>query len=401
MADINIVLGGSRKKKKPQVDNTLQPISQAAQARIQTDKIRTGTSTMQGANGFAQGYNGYKVQIPSAGYDKINPIISDITAKTKQYKMPEFDKNKSVLSNDWFNTALKRIQVHNRMKMDMKRRDALNSLLTGLIRSRDNVYDTTARVGARMRGQDLRHQLGLDQLKEQQRYHDIMNQYYGGQLNAKLRDQDMRYDLGKDQLKEQQRYHDIMNQYYGGQLNAKLRDQDMRYDLGKDQLKEQQRYHDILNTYYGNQINAQLRGQDIKENIATMRALQGAENQDDLMAQIKRMKSVKPDNFKTLLPDNVAENIDSDGLEKAYKYFVQTGKLPQFRKVENSFLPGYSYEPVFGESPAQQQGTVEANDNQATKPIGFDPHTGRKLLGKKVIDGKVYFLTENGTWEVE
>ena len=365
MADINIVLGGSRKKKKPQVDNTLQPISQAAQARIQTDKIRTGTSTMQGANGFAQGYNGYKAQIPSAGYDKINPIISDITAKTKQYKMPEFDKNKSVLSNDWFNTALKRIQVHNRMKMDMKRRDALNSLLTGLIRSRDNVYDTTARVGARMRGQDLRHQLGLDQLKEQQRYHDIMNQYYGGQLNAKLRDQDM------------------------------------RYDLGQDQLNEQKRYHDILNTYYGNQINAQLRGQDIKENIATMRALQGAENQDDLMAQIKRMKSVKPDNFKTLLPDNVAENIDSDGLEKAYKYFVQTGKLPQFRKVENSFLPGYSYEPVFGESPAQQQGAVEANDNQATKPIGFDPHTGRKLLGKKVMDGKVYFLTENGTWEVE
>lgn len=325
MADISIVLGGDKKKKLQPVDNTLQPISQTAQSRIESDKIRTGTSTMQGTNGYAQGPQGYKAQMPTAGYDKINPVIQNIMAPTKKYDMPEFDQNKSVLSNDWFNTALKRIQIHNQMKMDMKRRETLNSLLGNLLKSRDNVYDTTASVGARMRGQDLRYGLGQDQLKEQQRYHDILNQYYGGQLNA------------------------------------------------------------------------QLRGQDIKKELADEKLAWRENTQNPINDQIKRIRSVTPDRFKLMLPEDIADEIGTDNLNKAYRYFIQTGQVPQFKKVDGWF--DTDYEPVFGQngSANSNNGSTPEEKSQA-KPIGFDPYLKKNLIAKKVIDGKEYYKTEDGTW---
>ena len=260
--------------------------------------------------------------MPTDGIDKINDVIGKITSQNRTYDMPSFG-NADPLSNEWFNTAIKRIQVHNQMKMDMKRREALNSLLGNLLKSRDNLYNTNATIAARERGQDLRYKLGASQLDEQKRYHDILNQYYGGQLNAQLRGQDIKKELANDKMA-------------------------------------------------------------VQENA-----------QNPINDQIKRIRSVTPDRFKLMLPEEVANEIGTDNLNKAYRHFIQTGKVPQFKKVDGWF--DTDYEPVFAQQKNESHEQASSASKSA-KPIGLDTFSGKKIVNKKIIGDNTYVQTEDGTW---
>jgi hypothetical protein len=153
----------------------------------QKDKYRQGISTQQGTNGVTQGGQGWKSQY--GGQE--NSIINRLTSSAPKFQAPEITK--SLLTNEGFNQALGVVQARNNAKLEMMNRRNLSGVLGSLLGNDTRRYgiDTQARTQqgiaalnakTRMRGQDLNYQVKNKALDETSAYHNIMKDYYNGQL---------------------------------------------------------------------------------------------------------------------------------------------------------------------------------------------------------------------------
>lgn len=150
-----------------------------------------GKPRTQGFNGVNQGANGFIGALVKSTMPKIDSTLNDIKAQ-QQYKMPEFTTN-NALSKEWFDTALKRIAVRNKMKMDMERMRALSRILPSLVSGASTA--TNAAVEANRA--KLINQSKQSELSEQKRWHDIMGEYYRGLLSQKEQGEPDPYKIDK------------------------------------------------------------------------------------------------------------------------------------------------------------------------------------------------------------
>lgn len=150
-----------------------------------------GKPRTQGFNGVNQGVNGFIGSLVKSTMPKIDSTLNDIKAQP-QYKMPEFTTD-NALSKEWFDTALKRIAVRNKMKMNMERVNALSKIFPSLVSGASTA--TNAAVEADRA--KLINQSKQSELSEQKRWHDIMGEYYRGLLAQKEQGEPDPYKMDK------------------------------------------------------------------------------------------------------------------------------------------------------------------------------------------------------------
>lgn len=193
---------GKRKKRKLGADTPTQSELQSNIQKIAPNPTRDktiaydarphqmGAPRVQGFNGVNQGAMGWLANLNRGNMQQVNSILQKLS-QPKRYNMPAFTTD-NALSSDWFNTALKRIQVRNQMKMDLARQRALASALSPLL----NAQSADRRSGVAylnnllsnatdMQKAKMINQTKSNELNEQKRWHDIMRDYYNGLLSAK------------------------------------------------------------------------------------------------------------------------------------------------------------------------------------------------------------------------
>ena len=178
---------GKRKKRKltPDQSDIQRNIQQIAPnpTRDQfydTRPTQMGKPRVQGFNGVNQGAMGFLASIANANRNRMNKAFN-IALQDKNYEMPELP-NKSPLSNEWFNTALKRIQVRNRMKLDLARQQAAAQVLSSLLQNQSS----TTRSGVSYLNNLLSNKTREKEIAEQRRWHDTMAPYYDAMTQATL-----------------------------------------------------------------------------------------------------------------------------------------------------------------------------------------------------------------------
>ena len=318
----------------------------------------SGKSREQGVQGASQGNRGWEAQYGAGDYaERLGTQANSLlNSITQKNNAPSLQPiTHSLLSREGFNQALQNVQIHNLQKIAEQRRRALTNALGSVLRSGTALRTAGMNNATRERTAAL----------------DAATRKYG---------MDKNYDIRAKGLNEEQRYHDALIDYNKGLLDT----QKGRLQLEAWKAKQPK------------QVNP-------------------------MDAAIKRAKIV-PDTstFKALIPDpEVADEISDDNLKKARLYYIQTGKMPSFKKdEEHSHFWGDDYMPVQQaksnglakpETPAAKIGPdhIAAIRDDIAKRFGispgtvqYDPKTRKFLLpGEKEIalDGAFKIFSSYGS----
>ncbi|WP_456390343.1 hypothetical protein [Hydrogenimonas sp.] len=169
-----------------------------------------------------------------------------------------------------------------------------------------------------------------------------------------------------------------------------------RYRIAQMNDKTANRRIDVTGKYYQDTIDTNRRGQDLRyrANLARTEASRAPKPVNPLDEMIKRRKAVlDAETFKRMLPPEISDEISDDNLGRAYMEYVQTGKVPSFKKEEGFWDTDYA--PVTAGAAHPNAESVSEVPDIAK---GIEQYTGRGIVAQKIIDGKHYFKLDNGTW---
>ena len=266
------------------------------------------------------------------GYNMIGNLARSMQT-APSYNAPKITK--SMLTQEGFNQALGRIQARNNAKLQMQNRRVMGGVLGSLLQSRSADYRTdTSRLNNMV---DNKTRLTLGYLKD----------------TTDRRGQDI---ASGDRRSNQK----IMKDYYTGLLS--------------NQLKGQQTQKEVA------QIGAEAR--------TTPKQV----SPEDVM--LKRQKLFdSPDAFKSVLPEDVRDEISDDNAAKAYYQYLKTGEIPNFQKQSGFFDDDYTpiQDRIQG-SQSQQQNQQQ----QQSKPVA----TGKlfdALANDLKVDRSQLKLSDDGS----
>jgi len=232
------------------------------------------TSTETPKNGQMVNSNTISGNVNNAGNYNINPLVNQAT-KQREYDLPSFG-NKNVLSNDWYNTALKRVDATNKMKMDLKRNALLSNIINPMIRANTS--------------------------NNQQNIQN--NQFIQTLKNSKFQSRQNR--LERENLQ-----------------NQRLAQQQKQYDKTLDfNTQKFDRTHDFEMQKY---LHPK------QKNITPYQKEQIRMKEID-----RRYKNFDPDYFNAQLPEDVDDEISDKNRAIAQKYYKENGVMPKF-KSDNSW----------------------------------------------------------------